>query len=136
MTAGTIVLDKQFKASDGILLTKLFVLLNDGCCGFYVVVKTTSNGKQYSYTPGCQPLGRFRCFHIPQGMASFPKDTWVQLEEFYEFPSTQFDAACPGTRFRVLDVLPPELRTELVTCALGSDDITPCWANAICPFAQ
>lgn len=135
MRSGTIVLDDSFMATDQTLLQKLLVLLNDGLCGFYVATKTTSNGGQYTYAPGCQPEGRFRCFYVPQGWASFRKDTWVQLEEFFEYPSSLLDAACAGGRFRILDALPTALRTELVKCALDASDISKRWEEAIRPFA-
>jgi hypothetical protein len=54
MIPGTILFDQNFKFSDGTTGEKLFVVLNDGACGEYICVKTTSNSTYKGTKFGCQ----------------------------------------------------------------------------------
>ncbi len=82
MTPGTVLLDTQFEFANGQTGQKYLVILNDGSCGLYIAVKTTSQDRHYTYTPGCQ-MGYLACFHMPAGWCCFVRDTWIQLEDFF-----------------------------------------------------
>lgn len=133
MTPGTILLDAEFEFSDGTKGEKYIVVLNDGGCGWYVAVKTTSQERRYTYTPGCQ-LGYLACFHLPQGWCWFPRDTWVQLEEFFEFSQEKLLQESQEGRFMAKGVLPNGLRSDLIQYALQTEDISGRHAEEISKF--
>lgn len=135
MTSGTVLLDRDFRFEDDSTKEKFVILLNDGSDGRYLAVKTTSQDRMYTYREGCQMDGRFPCFYLRQGRCCLPKDTWVQLDYFYEFDATELAQRVLVERVVHLGVLPYALRTELVKCALESPDIIGTHAAAIARFA-
>lgn len=79
--------------------------------------------------------GRFPCFYLRQGRCCLPKDTWVQLDHFYEVDATELAQRVLSKRVVPIGALPYILRTELVKCALESPDIMGTHAAAIAGFA-
>lgn len=130
MTPGTILHDQEFRYRDGETGRKYIVILNDGTCGSYVVVKATSQGRRYSNTPGCQ-LGTWACFFLDRGCCKLPKDTWVQLHEFYPFNAQEMLGLHFTGRMEVIDELTSGLTRDLQECALQSDDISEANAEII-----
>ena len=133
MTPGSILSDDAFLLSDGSTKQKFLVLLNDGECGWYVAVTTTSRGERYSHTTGCH-VSHYSSFHLPEGCCWLDRDSWVQLHEFHEFTAAEFLGA--GNRFRVCADLSRVLRVELVQCALKSRDLSRRHRVAILLFAN
>ena len=124
MTPGTILFDNQFRFKDGKTGEKLFVLLCNGSNGNYLSVKTTSNGARFGIVMGCQILDRFPNFYLPVHSSCLSKDTWIQLEEFYEFDSEKLlQAVLSGTINRI-GLLEDKLTKDLLVCATHSDDLT------------
>jgi hypothetical protein len=125
MTPGAILHDPQFLCHDKTQQNKLLVVLNDGSAGNYILVKTTSSGKKKSSAPGCHPRDRFRNFFIPKGQSDFPEDTWVMLDEFYEFDRKTLLQQALSKYIKVKGQLPQSLIKSLLVCAKDSPDITP-----------
>ena len=88
----------------------------------------------YTYREGCQLDGRFPCFYLRQGRCCLPKDTWVQLDHFYEFDAAELAQRVVAKKVELIGELPYALRTELVKCALESPDIMGAHAAAISRF--
>lgn len=123
MIAGTLLSDPNFICKDGTVQNKIIILLSDGQSGTYVVAKTTSNGTHYGLTFGCQPLGRFPGFFLPRGACCLQKDTWVQLDTYFEFEAYDLDAKIVEGSMWQIGRLEKHCR-ELLSCALNSDDIS------------
>jgi hypothetical protein len=117
MTPGTILFDKDFKFFDGESAPKLLVL-NDGGCGYYVVVKLTSQRHEKSVVAGCQPRDRFQNFYLPQGSCGLSKSSWVMLYEFYEFDPHDL------AHLKVIGNLNEPTTKTLLVCAIESLDIS------------
>lgn len=126
MTPGSILHDPQFLCHDKTQQNKLLVVLNDGAAGRYILVKTTSVSKdKASSTPGCHPKDRFRNFYIPQGQSDFRVDTWIMLNEFYEFDRNELLKRSLSGFMQIKGRLPETLVKSLLVCAKESLDITP-----------
>ncbi|HZS09218.1 MAG TPA: hypothetical protein VFD58_30565 [Blastocatellia bacterium] len=125
MTTGSILFDREFRFQDGAIGEKLFVLLNDGTVGYYIVVPTTSQQHNKGKRPGCQPAD-FPCnFYIPEGECDLGKNTWVILQKYYEYPSdfAELFARRQSGRLKFICTLPETLIKQLLNCAKNSQDI-------------
>jgi hypothetical protein len=131
MVPGTILFDPQFRFRDGKTGAKLFVVLNDGRNGVFIVVKTTSNDSRYSVVYGCQITARFPHFYLPKGSCCLPEHTWLCLDDFYELDSDDLIQRVISTRINRRGVLTPELTLEVQGCVLNSDDISQAQAGYI-----
>jgi hypothetical protein len=126
MKPGTILHDSQFLCYDGTVQNKLLVVLNDATAGYYTLVKTTSEPKGKGRNLGCQPRDHFRNFFISAGQSSFPKDTWIMLNEFYEASPQDLAARISaGHLYDGVGYLDESLLKTLLVCAKESLDITP-----------
>lgn len=85
MTRGTVLFHKKFIFSDGIEGEKLLVVLNTPSSHDepYLVCKTTSKCKFYITKEGCHSDKSI--YHIKANRDGFLCDTWVQLDELFEF---------------------------------------------------
>lgn len=126
MTPGTVLLHTKFpfrdQAEPG---RKLCIVLNDGIVGYYILVKTTSKSYFYSSSYGCQPPpARHPAFFLPQTMGTFPKDTWIQLDDFFRFDLNYLvQKGMDGVilpKFR----LPNIFLMAILDCALLSEDLS------------
>ena len=89
--AGDILCDDRFRFSDGTIGKKLFVVLNDADPPDpWLVVKTTSKSKRFANVKaGCNASKRV--FYIPGSVQeAFKLDTYIQLDEIFEYTATQF----------------------------------------------
>lgn len=123
MTPGSVLLDRQFKLSDGSTAPKYIVVLNDGKAGFYVTVRSTSKDKGKGRVAGCQSRDRFRNYFLPKGSCCFAKESWLMLNEFHEFDKNQLIAAKMSGRLEYINCLPDSLIKSLLVCAKESNDI-------------
>jgi hypothetical protein len=124
MTPGQFFFDSDFQFRDGEIGRKIFVVLSDGGCGYYVVAKTTSRGRLYRNDYGCQSGNRFPCFFLPQGSCCLRESTWICLDEFYEFDRRELlQKHFTGTVNR-LGALKEEMTLDVVTCAINCPDVT------------
>jgi|SRR5215831_6790646 len=124
MTPGTILLDDTFRFSDGTTGKKLLVVLNDGENGVYIVVKTTSNSNFKSNNYGCQPDDRYPNFFCPRGSCCLSKDTWIQLDQFFEFKTHELVSRHFSGNIKRIGLLPDEILDQLLDCAITCEDIT------------
>ena len=125
MTPGTILHDQKVPFSDGTTGNKLVVLLTSLVDGyFYIAAKTTSKEKHKGKIAGCQHKDIYPNFFIPKGKSSFPADTWINLDEFYEFKSTELVQRHFSGEIKSIGTLENNLITKLLGCALQSEDIT------------
>lgn len=131
MTPGTILFDQDFKFFDGESARKLLIVLNDGECGYYVIVKLTSQRHEKSATPGCQPRDRFQNFYLPQGSCVLSKNSWAMLDEYYETdPNRLFQLKLKG-QLEVIGGLGDATTKALLVCAIESLDISDRHAQAL-----
>jgi hypothetical protein len=124
MIPGTILCDDEFTFSDGTKGQKLSVVLNDGQSGAYVVIKTTSNPNFKGTTYGCQSSDRYPNFFCPKGSCCLKKDTWIQLDQFFEFMAHELVARHFTGHIKRIGVLPDQILKELLECAINCEDIT------------
>ena len=125
MIPGTILFDDNFRFRDGQKGEKLFVVLSDGSDGLYSTAKTTSRGKLYLWQYGCQIGHRYPAFYLPLHATCLRKDTWVQLEAFYDFESAALVQKVISGLIKRIGVLDSSLAVDLIECARRSQDITP-----------
>jgi hypothetical protein len=132
LTPGTILHHQTFTFSDGSKGKKLLVLLTDLVEGyFYVLAKTTSKNHRKGKTPGCQLKDIYPNFFIPNKSAIFRIDTWIGLDEFYEFKHAELIQRHFSGEIKSIGNLDNLLTIDLLSCTLKSKDITPCQEFAI-----
>lgn len=125
MIPGTILHDQQFPFSDGTKGSKLVILLTSLSNGYsYIAAKTTSRDKRKGKNAGCQHKDIYPNFFIPQGTSSFPSDTWVGLDEFFEFKHTELIQRHFSGEIKTIGTLQNNLTVQLLNCAIQSEDIT------------
>jgi len=123
MTPGTIFQHQNFRFHDGAIGNKILIVLGS-LDGVTVVVKTTSRSSRYSSSYGCQPRDRFQNFHLVQNCCILSKATWVCLDEYYEFSDKKLLALHFAGHVKQLGCLSEAITSELVACALESNDIS------------
>jgi len=131
MTPGAILHDPLFRFKDGETGNKLFVILNDGSSGFYVAVRTTSQARGKSSSEGCHLDDWQQNFFVPTATGCFKKNTWICLDDFYEFDATELLQGSFSGRIQHIGKLPSSMLPALISCALQSDDITGLQEQAI-----
>jgi hypothetical protein len=125
VTPGTILFDQKFRFGDGATGKKLFVALTDGSSGIYVCVKATSRAHRYGLTAGCQAAERFPNFFVPKHASCLSENTWIQLEEFFEFDQAALIQKVMTRAIDRIGVLDEAMTRSLIICATHSDDLTP-----------
>jgi hypothetical protein len=123
MSPGTLLVYDNFRFYDGSTAKKILVVLNDGSVGYYLIVKTTSKDTHKSSNYGCQIQDRYPNFFLPQNSCCLEKDTYVGLNEFFEFTTAELLARHFSGEIRTIGVLPDKTVKELLECAIGCDDI-------------
>jgi hypothetical protein len=124
MIPGAFLFDDNFKFRDGKTGRKIFVILNNGVLGSYIAVKTTSKGDRYGIQYGCQIMDRFPNFHFVNTSCFLHENTWIQLDDFFEFDAQKLLQKITNGEVRKLFVLDSSQTIELLTCASHSDDIS------------
>lgn len=131
MTPGTCLYDDNFTFKDGETKGKIFIVLNHGDNGSYLAVKTTSQGDRYGIQYGCQVMERFPNFHLVKGCCCFSSNTWVQLDDFYEFEKAKLVQKVMTSEIKRIGVLEQAQAIELLKCATNSEDINLIQEKAI-----
>lgn len=124
---GDIFIIKQFVFEDGSQRDKWFVVLNsadlDKPC---VVLKTTSQHKRYEgCMKGCNK--HLKCFFAPvTWQKCFKMDTYIQLPQIFEFPTSDLLKDCLAGRVEFISSpLSPDCFSQLKSCLAGyKDDIS------------
>ena len=124
MLCGTILFDNDFRFSDGSKGKKLLVVLSDGEDGRYIVVKTTSNSNYKGITFGCQNEERYPNFYLPDGSCVLKGQSWIQLDQYFEFNASEFLGWHFSGRINRIGILPNDIAIELLHCAINSKDIS------------
>ena len=124
MTPGTILCDDEFLFSNGTTGKKLLVVLNDGECGSYITIKTTSKSDYKGNDYGCQSDDRYPNFFCPKGTCCLKQNTWIQLDQFFEFKSHELIARHFSGKIKRIGILPDKILVELLDCAINCQDIT------------
>ncbi len=136
MTPGSVLFDSQFRFSDGTLGQKILVLLNDGTAGVYVVIKTTSKDKHKRRGFGCQTQDRYPNFYLPAGKCCLRGESWLMLDQFFEFHRQDLLAKRFAGQMNALGVLPDAILKDLLDCAIGCDDISIAQAQILTGMRQ
>lgn len=124
MKPGTIFCDHEFRFDDGTTSKKYIILLNDGNPGYYIIVKTTSNDNCKGYQFGCQLEDRYPNFFLPCNGCEFPKNTWVELEQYYEYPLNEMLKKHVSKELEHYGILDENITCQLLECVLESEDIS------------
>lgn len=122
MNCGTILYDTQFQFPDGRIIDKLIIVLGDLGTD-YLVAQTTRQQKFKKKVAGCQINDNPSNYFIPERTSWFNDDTWVVLNEVYEYNSDTFAYKKADKIVQHRNVLPKELIKHILECALKSDDI-------------
>ena len=123
MKPGTILLHKDFVFADGATADKYLIILGSEN-GVAIVVKTTSQGARYRNDHGCQAGSRHPAFLLTAGCCSFPKSTWVCIDEFYEFAEANLQTKLVAGQIYKHGELPAELIRDLQSCVATCDDVS------------
>lgn len=124
MTPGTILFDRNFKFKDGTRGEKYFIILNDGDDGVYIGVKTTSKGRLFGIQHGCQILDRYPNFHLVKNSCCLPKNTWVSLDQYFEFKKGRLLQEVLTNQIVSYGLLTKEVTKDLLVCVTHSEDIS------------
>ncbi|MDZ7753238.1 MAG: hypothetical protein U5S82_16680 [Gammaproteobacteria bacterium] len=124
MTPCTFLFDTNFKFHDGERGQKIFVVLNNGGSGQYVAAKSTSRGDRYGIRYGCQILDRFPNFNFVKGSCFLNKNTWIQLDAFYEFNVADLRQKVMSGQINRIGVLDTAQALELLICTSHSEDLS------------
>ena len=131
---GTIYHHRQLVFHNGFTGKKYLILLNTpGKKEPYLFVKTTSQKKDKSTTSCC--IKERSLFFIPAGRTFFPRDTWVQLYDIYEFSPKDIDANKDITVEGSLDA---KIIDDIVKCLFEAeeDNIAPIYKTLLRPPLQ
>lgn len=136
MTPGTILCDDEFVFSDGGTGKKLLIVLNDGESGSYIVIKTTSKSDFKGNDYGCQSDDRYPNFFCPKGSCCLKQDTWIQLDQFFEFKAHELMSKHFTGKIKRIGVLTDRILKDLLDCAIECDDISLKQAKVLKDCAQ
>lgn len=124
MTPGSILHDTNFQFKDGEIGNKLLIVLNDGKEFPYIIIKTTSKQKTKNTDEGCQLNDKPPNFFLPRNSTSFEKDTWIELNEFFEFELSEMFQKRLARTIEHKNTLPKQILKDLLRCAINCDDIS------------
>lgn len=127
---GEILLYKDYTFEDGSTHDKLFVILLDSPC---LALKTTSQAKRYQgVKEGCNV--KQKVFFLPASRKEgFPKDTYIQLPQIFEFSSTELlQGALSKKQITILKSISPPCLKQIKHCVQQfQDDISEEHWNAL-----
>lgn len=108
----------------GLIGEKLLLTLCNGNMGYYIIVKTTSNGKHKAPSYGCHLEDRFQNFFLPEKSCCMHKDTWIMLNEFFDFSTAELLSKHFSGHIKTIGNLDPEVLPDILQCAISSNDIS------------
>ncbi len=119
MAKGDIYLHSNFKFADGTFGKKFFIILYepDDIDEYpYLIIKTTSNLREGSYTIGCND--KRKAFYVPQNNVDvFPVSTLLQLQEIFEISAMEFLEGCLTSKeIEHKGKLPDLMVSQLINC--------------------
>lgn len=122
MNCGTVLYDTQFQFPNGDIIDKLIIVFGDLGTD-YLVAQTTRQKKVKKENIGCQPSDQPHNFFIPKNTHWFEDNTWVLLNEVFEYNFDTFAHKKEGKIVQHRHVLSKEIMKQILGCALQSDDI-------------
>ncbi|GMQ91109.1 MAG: hypothetical protein BMS9Abin11_0415 [Gammaproteobacteria bacterium] len=131
---GRIFHDLNFPFQDGNAGNKLFVVLNDGACGYYIVARTTTNEDYRSKIKGCNLDDRRPNYFIPSELNQFPENTWICLNYLSDFEKVEFDKRVKNNEINGKGLIDNELFLDIARCAAYADDTTSAQEAEIIKF--
>ena len=131
MTPGSILHDTNFRFKDGEIGNKLLIVLNDGKDSPYIILKTTSKQKSKGKDEGCQLNDKPPNFFLPKDSCSFEKETWIELNEFFEFELSEIFKKRLAKTLDYKNTRPKHILKDLLNCAINCDDISEFQENII-----
>ncbi len=121
---GAIFLDPNFVFLDGTTGKKLFVVLSNGVCGYYIVARTTSKDKFRSRFQGCNLDDRNANYFIPDQLRVFDCDTWICMDYLVDFDKAELERRLANNVLNYINRIDGDLLLDVVRCAAYSDDVS------------
>ncbi|MBW8003215.1 MAG: hypothetical protein FVQ80_14540 [Planctomycetes bacterium] len=126
LRSGCILFDTTFKFKDKEIGEKLIVILNNPLKGQpFLVCRTTSKEKSYrkKIPKGCQQKGKY--FFSERGDAYFKDDTWLQLDDIYEYNNVEMLRKKFKGTLQILENLNDNILRQIKNCINNeSEDIS------------
>lgn len=124
MTPGSVFFDPTFTFFDGDQSPKLFVLLTVASGGNLLTVRTTSKFKGKGVLDGCQINDKQPNYYFPHGSSLFNLDTWVLLDDIYEFSPFEITKKLKMESIKLKFIVSENKLIDLLECAVKSEDIS------------
>jgi hypothetical protein len=123
MKPGTVLVDDHFVYSNGETGKKLLVVLGSTLAPSYIVIKTTSRPAHKGSFPGCQLKDRIQNFYLPEGSCFLHGETWLLLNDVFEFDRDHFAEKTAAGELRRIGNFDAEILKELLECVVQIRDI-------------
>ncbi len=122
MNCGTLLFDKKFQFPNGHIDYKLIIVVceyGENC----LVIQTTRQPKGKNKIEGCQVSDNPPNFFVPQNTKWFEDDTWILLNEVFEYDSNQYLYKKEDGVVQHKCDLPNDFMKALLDCLLKSRDV-------------
>lgn len=122
MKCGDLLFDGKFQFPNGNIDYKLIIVV----CEYgdnRLVLQTTRQSKGKSRTEGCQVNDTPPNFYVPSNTTWFDDDTWILLDEVFEYDSNQYFIKKEDGIIRHKTDLPKSFMKDLLNCLMQSRDI-------------
>ena len=131
MQRGDVFSHKDFTFKDSEHGSKLLVLLYipRNKAEPYLFCKTTSQKKDKSTVPGCQPEASL--FFVKKNTNVFREDTWLQLWDIYPITVDSVIQDCMKQYMTRIDTLSALLIRQILNCIRRSIDVEERYAEVI-----
>jgi hypothetical protein len=125
MRKGTVLFHPKFEFSNGETGKKYLIILNTPDIKKsqpFLICKTTSQPKNKPKEPGCH--AEKNVYGIEANSDFFPKRTWVQFFEIFEFNHDEFIKQHFELGLKVKAELKPQTINAIINCLKKSDDVS------------
>ncbi len=122
MKCGNLLFDAKFQFRNGNIDYKLIIVVCDygtDC----LVLQTTRQPKAKNRVSGCQIGDKPPNFYVPKGSAWFDDDTWILLDEVFEYNADQYFYKKEDGVVQHRHNLSDSFMKSLMECLLQSRDI-------------
>lgn len=120
---GTILHCQNYQFDDGETRDKYLIVLNDGSCGYYLYVETTSKMHDKGIIFGCQPNDRQPNFFLLPHCGYFQLNTWIMFNHFKKRSLEYFHGCLVNKTMTRKRIFNKEMARQIIDCATDSDDI-------------
>jgi hypothetical protein len=125
MRKGTVLFHPKFEFSNGETGKKYLIILNTPDIKKsqpFLICRTTSQPKNKPKEPGCH--AEKNVYGIEANSDFFPKRTWVQFFEIFEFNHDEFIKQHFELGLQVNAELKPQTINAIINCVKKSDDVS------------